>query len=122
MFGVYELSRSPIRKVIMGFLADGVDGCVGSNDFNFCLETYMSENPPGADTEAQVRSFITALVGLADRIGVFGDFDLDDFESWISIALAAHTGDGAGNVRALAVTGYSLFVRWLPFVDNFSFF
>jgi len=94
LFGVYEAARLPITKVISNFLSGGYDSCLGSDDFDFCLETYFFANPAEATPEAQFRSFVVALVNLWNRLG-----DIDNLDA---------------AVRGLAVQLYNL----VSFVDS----
>lgn len=68
LFGVYESVSLPVSIALQGLLAGAVDGCVGSQDFNSCLATFMKYNPPQASPEAQFRALVIALVSLFDRV------------------------------------------------------
>jgi hypothetical protein len=72
LFGVYESVSLPVSIALQGLLAGAVDGCVGSQDFNICLATFMADNPPQASPEAQFRALVIALVSLFDRVQVEG--------------------------------------------------
>ena len=98
LFGVYESTRIPVTKVINNFLSGGYDSCLGSDDFDFCLQTYLFENPAEATPEAQLRSFAVAFINLFDR---FSDITNENV-------------DTAGLVRSLAVQLYSLISFDLP--------
>lgn len=94
LFGVYESVRLPISTFISSLLSGGYDGCLGSSDFNLCLETYNIDNPGGRETaamnfipsltdavggqgpsgDAQFRAFSVAFVNLVERI----NFDLSN--------------------------------------------
>ena len=107
LFGVYEYARLPISRFFQAVLTGGVDSCMGSKEFDICMETFMIDNPPSeiASTEAQLRALFTAMVGLGDRVGVrfgegFGDiFAVDNLE---------------GNFRGLVVSFYSIISHFLP--------
>lgn len=75
LFGVYESVKSPVSNAIIGFLSGGVENCVGSQDYNTCMDVYMKSNPPGADAAAQLRSLVTAVVSLGDRLSNDGSLD-----------------------------------------------
>jgi len=78
LFGVYETARKPITNVILNFLSGGIDGCLGSNDFNLCLETYFVDNPAEADAGAKLRSLAVTTVNVYDRFsGVFSNVSAD---------------------------------------------
>ena len=47
LFGVYEAVRAPTSKFLSRLVSGGVGGCVGSKDFDLCMETYLIDNPPG---------------------------------------------------------------------------
>ena len=68
LFGIYEESQSPIGRWIQGTLAGGVDGCIGSKEFDICLQTYIDTNAPGPSSEAQVRALVTNLVMVGQRL------------------------------------------------------
>ncbi len=85
---MYEIARLPITRVISNFLSGGYDSCLGSDNFDLCLETYFFANPAEATPEAQIRSFVVALVNLFDRLG-----DVDNLDA---------------GIRSLAVQLYSV--------------
>ena len=108
LFAVYEFATEPIQKFFQSVLTGGVDSCMGSNEFNMCIETFMADNPPTdiASTEAQLRALVIALVGLGDRIGLgFLDGFNDDFFVIDNLQ---------GNVRSIAVSLYSVINHFLP--------
>lgn len=88
LFGVYESARLPISLFITNLLSGGVDSCLGSDDYNLCLETFMVENPASATTDEQVRAFIVAVTNILSRLNDELDY---------------------GSIRASAVQFYSLF-------------
>ena len=75
LFAGYESAKTPVSSAIRGVLAGGVDGCLGSSDFQLCIATYMQDNPPEASPEAQIRSLVTAIVSLWNRIQTDGTYD-----------------------------------------------
>jgi hypothetical protein len=44
LFGVYEAVRAPTSKLVSKLVSGGVGGCVGSKDFDLCMETYLIDN------------------------------------------------------------------------------
>lgn len=101
LFGSYESARLPLTRFFQSVLTGGVDNCLGSRDFTLCVETFRIDNPPSdmAGADAQIRALATALVGMADRLGIRVDG-----------AVAAATDDNvAANVRALVVSLYSYY-------------
>ena len=84
LFGVYELSQRPVSRYIQGMLAGGVDGCIGSEAFDLCMQTYIDTNSPGPSTEAQFRALITNLVMLWQRLQLVAvDTSFDDVKSLV---------------------------------------
>jgi len=122
IFGVYEGARGPLSNAILEFLSGGVDGCVGSADFDICMETYMLLNEPGASPEAQLRSLLTAIYGIIDRVGL----NIDDLFDLNFDGLGPIIGN-AGLVeiaRGAFVSLYSIVHMNAPFLDDlfqFSF-
>jgi hypothetical protein len=43
LFGVYETTRIPIRKALQELLSGGADGCVGSSNFNLCMQVSTTQ-------------------------------------------------------------------------------
>jgi hypothetical protein len=84
LFGCYELSHRPIGRLIQGTLAGGVEGCIGSESFDDCLQTYIDMNSPGPSPEAQVRALVTNLVMVGQRIqDVAVDTSADDVQALV---------------------------------------
>jgi hypothetical protein len=84
LFGIYELSQKPISRYIQGTLAGGVDGCVGSSDFEACLETFLLDNAPGPSPEAQFRALIVNLNMVVERMqDIAVDTTYDDVETLV---------------------------------------
>ena len=92
LFGVYESARLPVTQVINNFLSGGYSSCLGSNNYDLCLETYFFSNPAEATADAQMRSFVVALVNSFDRVGDISNQNVD----------------AAGLIRSLAVQIYSI--------------
>lgn len=92
LFGVYETVRIPITVLINNLLSGGYDSCLGSDEFDFCLQTYSISNPAVATPEAQFRSFVVAFANLSNR---FADISNENV-------------DTAGLIRSLAVQLYSI--------------
>ena len=95
LFGFYEFSQGPISRLIQGTLAGGVDGCVGSESFDACLQTYIDTNSPGPSPEAQLRALITNVAMVGQRIQ----------------DVAADTS--AEEMKALVGAWYVSFLSWL---------
>eukprot|EP00977_Amphora_coffeiformis_P010816 scaffold2536_cov169-Amphora_coffeaeformis.AAC.9 len=66
-FGIYEFAQIPAMASVSAFLSGGAEACYGSQDFDVCLQTFESLNPPGASPEAQFRSLITTLASIWNR-------------------------------------------------------
>jgi len=68
LFGVYELAQLPAKALISAIVSGGAENCYGSQDYHLCLETYLVNNPPDPSPEAQIRSFITSVVSIWNRM------------------------------------------------------
>ncbi|KAL7430112.1 hypothetical protein ACHAXH_006221 [Discostella pseudostelligera] len=66
LFGVYESVRAPISRLLSQLLSGGVGGCVGSNDFDLCMETYLIDNPASASLQADIRAAVVAALNSLD--------------------------------------------------------
>ena len=44
LFGVYEAVRAPTSRLVGQLVSGGVGGCVGSKDYDLCIETYLIDN------------------------------------------------------------------------------
>jgi len=75
LFGVYESVRSPISNFLTNLLSGGVDSCLGSDNFNLCLETYFVDNAPDASFEGEARAFFVAAMNLVERVFEGGSFE-----------------------------------------------
>lgn len=98
LFGVYEGVRAPIARLLSQLLSGGVGGCVGSNDFDLCMETYLVDNPPSASLRADIRASVVAVIN-----------SLDSF-SWLLPLNDQETFDSF--LRGLAVSLYSELIRF----------
>ena len=68
LFGVYEAVQIPLTSFISALLSGGVNGCIESQDYNMCIETYLAGNPPEeASPEAQVRALLITIVSTLYR-------------------------------------------------------
>ncbi len=99
LFGVYEGVRAPISRLLSQVLSGGVGGCVGSDDFDLCMETYLIDNPPSASLQADIRASVVAAMN-----------SLDSF-SWLLPLNDQETLDSF--IRGLAVSLYSELGRFL---------
>ena len=79
LFGVYETCKKPISMYVAGILSGAVDGCLGSSNVKACMAAFIQDNPPEATLGAQVRSLVTVLVSLSDRLSVDGSFDASQY-------------------------------------------
>jgi len=115
IFGVYEGAREPLSRIILEFLSGGVDGCVGSSDFDICMETYMLLNEPGATPEAQFRSFAAAAYGVLDRIGLLSIGDTNIADQVMNTVRPGYVETARGAI----VTLYSILHTNAPFLEDF---
>jgi len=115
IFGVYEGAREPLSRIILEFLSGGVDGCVGSSDFDICMETYMLLNEPGATPEAQLRSFAAAAYGVLDRIGLLSIGDTNIADQVMNTVRPGYVETARGAI----VTLYSILHTNAPFLEDF---
>jgi hypothetical protein len=68
LFGVYEAVQIPLTSFISALLSGGVAGCIESDDYNLCIETYLAGNPPEeASPEAQVRALLITIFSALNR-------------------------------------------------------
>ena len=44
LFGVYEAVREPTSRLVSRLVSGGVGGCVGSKDYDLCIQTYLIDN------------------------------------------------------------------------------
>ena len=69
LFGVYQTVQGPAVELVAALLSGGAEACYGSENVRACVETYVANNPPGASPEAQIRSFVTAVVSFWNNYG-----------------------------------------------------
>lgn len=67
LFGVYEAVRAPTSKFLSRLVSGGVGGCVGSKDFDLCMETYLIDNPPGASFLADMKEVAVSIMSWTDN-------------------------------------------------------
>jgi hypothetical protein len=70
LFGVYDTAQVPTKALITALSSGGIDACVGSDNFGYCIETFVTNNPIGASPEAELRSLATAVVSLWNNYGI----------------------------------------------------
>ena len=71
LFGVYESSQIPAKFLLSALFSGGVEGCVGSNDYDLCVESYLFGNPPPGPTfEAQARAVLTTAASMMSHLGL----------------------------------------------------
>ena len=68
LFGVYEAVRAPTSRALSQFVSGGVGGCVGSQDFDLCIETYLIDNPPSATLGANFRATVVSGMNSLDNL------------------------------------------------------
>ena len=101
LFGVYEAVRAPTARLCSQIVSGGVGGCVGSSDYDLCMETYLVDNPAGASLKAEFRAFVVSAINAVDNL------------SWI---LPLNDQETLENfVRGTAVSLYSVLVRFFSF-------
>ena len=98
LFGVYEAVRGPTSIFLSRLVSGGVGGCVGSKDYDLCMETYLIDNPPVATFQADFRALAVSVMNWADNFSWI--LPLNDQESFQSF------------VRGLAVSLYSVLSRF----------
>ena len=60
LFGTYGALKDPTESIVMAVGSGGVDNCYGSINYQYCIDTFVANNPIGPTPEAQLRSLITA--------------------------------------------------------------
>jgi len=84
LFGVYEFVQGPVGRYIQGTLAGGVDGCVGSSNFDVCMESYIELNAPGPSAGAQFRALVINLSMVGQRLqDIAGDTSWEDLSTLV---------------------------------------
>lgn len=61
LFSVYSAVQVPVRIAVNALLSGSIDSCIGSTEIDMCMETYYTQNPPGADVGAQLRAVATTI-------------------------------------------------------------
>jgi hypothetical protein len=61
-------SQIPATASISAFLSGGAEACYGSQEFDLCLQAFVSQNPPGASPEGQLRSLVTTMVSRWNQV------------------------------------------------------
>ncbi|KAL3827008.1 hypothetical protein ACHAXA_000072 [Cyclostephanos tholiformis] len=97
LFGVYEAVRGPTSRLLSQLVSGGVGGCVGSKDFDLCMETYLVDNPPGASLQAEFRASVVSMMNSLDSFSWL--LPLNDQETLKSF------------FRGVAVSVYSELIR-----------
>lgn len=94
LFGIYEGVRLPVSRALRSVLTGGVDSCIGSDDFDMCVETFLASNPVsagedvGADFGAQVRGLVVAFWALVTRPGII-DYEVVEWEATVRSFIVA---------------------------------
>ena len=99
LFGVYEFVRAPTSRLVSQLVSGGYGGCVGSEDFDLCMDTYLIDNPANAAVtfQADFRAFAVSTMNWMDNLTWI--LPLNDQETFASF------------VRGLAVSSYSVLAR-----------
>ena len=107
LFGVYEAVRGPTSNAFRKLVSGGTGGCVGSKDFDLCMETYLMDNPPsptiGADFRATIVSIFSDTTNWLDNFSYL--LPLNDQETLNSF------------FRGVAVSVYSELLRLFEFTS-----
>ena len=62
LFGTYGALKEPTESIVMAVGSGGIDNCYGSSNFQYCIDTFVVNNPVGPTPEAQFRSLVTAAI------------------------------------------------------------
>lgn len=98
LFGVYEAVRGPTSHLLSQLISGGIGGCIGSNDFDMCMQTYLIDNPPAASLQAEFRASIVSVLSSLDSFSYL--LPLNDQETLESF------------FRGVAVSLYSELLRF----------
>ena len=66
LFGVYEGVRGPTSRLLSQIISGGIGGCIGSKDYEICMETYLINNPPAASLQAEFRASVVSVMNSLD--------------------------------------------------------
>lgn len=66
LFGVYEGVRGPTSRLLSQIISGGIGGCLGSQDYDMCMETYLIDNPPVASLQAEFRASVVSVMNSLD--------------------------------------------------------
>jgi hypothetical protein len=62
LFGTYGALKDPTESIVIAVGSGGVDNCYGSLNYQYCIDTFVANNPVGPTPEAEFRSLITAAI------------------------------------------------------------
>ena len=89
LFGVYESVKQPIRQSLATVLSGGVAGCLGSGNYDACVDEYLLNNPfESISFQDQIRGLAAAVGALIERLQTEG---LDLFPALLDPAHAYST-------------------------------
>jgi len=89
LFGVYAAALGPLKRATATLFSEGVGNCVGSDNYNLCVDTFVTDNPLEASPSGELRAMVTSLVSL--------------WNQWFVLRASP-----AADVRALVTALYSL--------------
>lgn len=98
LFGVYEGVRGPTSRLLSQIISGGIGGCLGSKDYDMCMETYLIDNPPAASLQAEFRASVVSVMNSLDSFSYL--LPLNDKETLESF------------FRGVAVSVYSELLRF----------
>jgi hypothetical protein len=98
LFGVYEGVRGPTSRLLSQLISGGIGGCLGSKDYDMCMETYLIDNPSAASLQAEFRASVVAVMNSLDSFSYL--LPLNDKETLESF------------FRGVAVSVYSELLRF----------
>ena len=62
LFGTYGALKDPTESIVMAVGSGGLDNCYGSMNYQYCVDTFVTNNPVGPTPEAQFRALVTAAI------------------------------------------------------------
>jgi hypothetical protein len=98
LFGVYEGVRGPTSRLLSQLISGGIGGCLGSKDYDMCMETYLIDNPSAASLQAEFRASVVSVMNSLDSFSYL--LPLNDKETLESF------------FRGVAVSVYSELLRF----------